>query len=119
MRKHFGIALILLLAATASGAAESGGALTGTYELGGTTLVDPPPGEDARSHYRVFLTGAAAKDLYDAMRVAAEDDACLGDGSQVKHSGGIACTRLAESDSYECSFAVGVDGRSVEGATAC
>jgi hypothetical protein len=119
MRNHFAIVLFVSVAATAAGAAEPAGTLTGTYALGGTTLVDPPPGEDPRSHYRVFLTGAAAKDLYDALRAAAEDDECLGDGSQVKRNGGISCTHLAEDDSYECSFAVGVDGGSVAPASSC
>ena len=95
------------------------GELSGTYAIGGKTLVDPPPGEDPGSQYRMFLTGPAAKDLYDALRAKAEDDECLGDGSQVKRSGGISCTKLADGQGYECSFAVGVDGRSVEPATSC
>jgi hypothetical protein len=117
--RRFGIVLCLAVSAATADAAEPAGALTGTYALGGATLVDPPPGEDPRSHYRVFLTGAAAKDLYDALRAAAEDDECLGDGSRVKRSGGISCTHLAADDSYECSFAVGVDGGSVAPATSC
>lgn len=116
MRRAFLVAIAL---AAAGGVHADEHPLTGTYELGGATLVDPPPGEDPRSRFRVFLTGAAAKDLYDALHAAAEDDECLGDGSLAKRSGGIACTRLAEDGSYECSFAVGVDGRAVESATSC
>lgn len=113
--------LSLALAGTAFAAdpVQPEGELSGTYVIGGRTLVDPPPGEDPRSQYRVFLTGAAAKDLYDALRVKAEDDECLGDGSQSRRSGGISCTKLADDGGYECSFAIGVDGRSVAPATSC
>jgi hypothetical protein len=113
-------ALLIAMLFTPAGAVHADEhPLTGTYELGGATLVDPPPGEDPRSRFRVFLTGAAAKDLYDALRATAEDDECLGDGSKSKRSGGIVCTKLAEDGSYECAFAVGVDGQTVEGATSC
>jgi hypothetical protein len=118
MNKLTMLALLLALV-VAGGAPAAEHELSGTYELGGKTLVDPPPGEDPRSRYRVFLTGAAAKDLYDAMRAAEEDDECLGDGSKSKRSGGISCTRLAEDGGYECSFAVGTDGQSVEPASSC
>lgn len=109
--------LVALLVAGAAHADEK--PLTGSYEIGGATLVDPPPGEDPGSRFRVFLTGAAAKDLYDALHATAEDDECLGDGSKAKTSGGIVCRKLAEDGSYECAFAVGVDGRTVDGATSC
>ncbi|HET7844960.1 MAG TPA: hypothetical protein VFL14_12470 [Xanthomonadales bacterium] len=117
----YSLSLLLACAASAFAAdpVQSEGELSGTYAIGGKTLVDPPPGEDPGSRYRVFLTGAAAKDLYDALRVKAEDDECLGDGSQSKRSGGISCTKLADDEGYECSFAVGVDGQSVEPATSC
>lgn len=111
--------LIAVLAAGAATASADEKPLTGTYEIGGATLVDPPPGEDPSSRFRVFLTGAAAKDLYDALHATAEDDECLGDGSKSKRSGGIVCRKLAEDGSYECAFAVGVDGRTVDGATSC
>lgn len=114
------IAILAALLVIATGAAHADERpLTGSYELGGATLVDPPPGEDPRSRFRVFLTGAAAKDLYDALKAQAEDDECLGDGSKSKRSGGIVCTKLAEGGGYECAFAVGVDGQSVESATSC
>jgi hypothetical protein len=111
--------LLSLLAVLPVSVAADEQALSGTWEIGGKTLVDPPPGEDQRSHFRVRLTGDAAKALYDTMKVDAVEDECLGDGTTIKFDGGIACSAHPGAEGHECSFAIDVTGRRVESAYSC
>jgi hypothetical protein len=113
------IALIASTFAFATLALAAGGSLNGSYELGGKTLIDPPDGEPQDTHLRLFLEGGAARDLYAALKVQEVEDECLADGSMTKSQGGIACTRHADGHTFECSFAVNLKSRAVEGASAC
>jgi hypothetical protein len=100
-------------------ALAASGSLNGSYELGGKTPIDPPDGEPQDTHLRLFLEGGAARDLYAALDVKAIEDECLADGSMTKSLGGIACTMHADGHTFECSFAVNIKSRTVEGASAC
>ena len=53
-------------------------ALTGKFTLGGKTLVDVLPEETRNTHMRIYLTGNAAKSLYEAMDVEPKPERCEG-----------------------------------------
>lgn len=52
--------------------------VTGTYAITEKNLLDPGDGEPRDSHLRLQLTGAAASDLYRAMKSTAVRDECTG-----------------------------------------
>jgi hypothetical protein len=93
--------------------------LTGTYAISGKTAIDPPPDEPKDTHLQVFLTGAAARDLYQALKVKAVPDECVGPNASSKFSGAIACTMQAGGKEYECSFAVDLKAQKLEAIYAC
>jgi hypothetical protein len=120
MMKRLCISTLMVFACLSPALAlAASGSLNGSYELGGKTLIDPPDGEPQDTHLRLFLEGGAARDLFAALDVKAVEDECLADGSMTKSLGGIACTMHADGHTYECSFAVNIKSRTVEGASAC
>ena len=94
-------------------------ALTGSYALSGATLVDAPPEEARDTHLRLHLTGAAARDLFAAMKADAEYDACLDDGAHSKRLGGTVCTRDAGGETFECSLSIELSTQTVVPGAAC
>ena len=117
---HSRALVVAVLALAVGGVAfASDHSLSGEYQIGGKTLIDPPATEAKDTHFRVFLTGPAAQDLYQAMKVRAVEDECLRDGSVTKFLGGTACTKLAKGGAYECSLSINVKAQRVESAYAC
>ena len=92
--------------------------LTGTYALSPASLIDPAPGEQKDTHLRLHLTGAAATDVYRALRSKPKRDECLDDGSLSKTQGEIMCTRHVKGD-HECWFGIELKTRKVVGASVC
>jgi hypothetical protein len=114
-------AAFVLLAALAIPAASQDNTkkLTGSYAIAGRDAVDPPPGQPKDTHLQLFLTGGAARDLYNALKVKAVADECLGDGARSKFQGAIACTMQAGGKQYECSLAIDLRQQKLESAYAC
>ena len=107
-----------LLAAPAS-SQDPYQALSGTYAVSGKTAIDPPPDEPKDTHLQVFLTGSAARDLYQALKVRPVPDECVGHNARSKFSGGIACTMQEGGKDYECSFAIDLKAQKLEAIYAC
>ena len=118
MKQFFILALAVLVCALANAAPATTHSLSGSYEIGGKTLIDPPENEAQDTHFRVYLTGKPAKDLYLAMHVRPVKDECLMDGSITKAIGGTACTKLSNG-AFECSFSVNIKSQRVESASVC
>jgi len=93
--------------------------LTGQWALAGATPVDPPAGERRDSHLRVFLTGEAARAIYDRLPGLPAADPCGEDGDQVKVAGGMQCARLSRAAGYECRFAIDLEHQAIVGGWAC
>jgi len=94
-------------------------ALTGSYQIAGATLIDPPPDEPANSHLYVELTGAAARDLYAALPAAPKADACAGPGARMKTAGDIQCTQYAGGQRHRCWFGVDLRKQTVTRGVVC
>src|SRR5438093_11624035 len=91
LRASLCAAFAVLTVASQVHAQQSPQRLSGTYAIGGRTLVDPPGGEARNSHLHIVLEGSAARDLYRAMNARAVRDACLDDGSLTKSAGAMQC----------------------------
>ncbi len=117
--KHFRIFTTAVLASgLAAVAFAATHTLSGEYYIGGKTMVDPSENEKKDTHFRIFLNGASARDLYLAMKVRPVKDECLLDGSTTKFIGGTACTKHVNGK-FECSFSVNIKAQRVESAYAC
>lgn len=75
--------------------------LSGDYQLGPATLIDPPPGEPQDALLRLHLTGRSAADLYRALPGKPRRDECLDDGSLAKTQGEVFCLRSPRGE-HEC-----------------
>ena len=111
----------LLLAALAFPASsqDATNSLTGSYAIAGKEAIDPPPGQPQDTHLQLFLTGAAARDLYQAMKAKATPDECTGHNARSKFQGGIACTMHEGGKEYECSLAIDIEGQTLAPIYAC
>ena len=94
-------------------------ALTGTYAIAGKEAIDPPPDQPGDTHLQLFLSGSAAKDLYDALKVKPVADECIGGNAKSKFQGAIACTMHEGGKEYECSFAVDLKNQKLDSVYAC
>jgi hypothetical protein len=110
--------IFFLLAITPLVDAQDYNALSGEYSIAGKTLIDPPDDEAHDSHMRFALTGAAARDLYRAMKVVARADICE-PKKLIKVIGGMQCTSAAGGKTFECDFAIDIANQRIEGAVAC
>lgn len=120
MKPHLRWLLLLAALSTSRVAAQTDESiLTGSYAVSGATLVDPPPEEPRDTHLRLHLTGAAARDLFAALKTEAEYDACLDDGSHRKRLGGTVCTRDPAGRTFECSLSIELSTQTVLPGAAC
>lgn len=113
----------LLFAAFAAGSvfAASGtvSRLQGSLKIRGASLVDAPAGEPTDTHASFAIEGPAAKALYGAIKGAAVEDECLGDGSLRKQAGSLSCIRSADGAKYECDFAIDLRTQKIEPGSVC
>jgi len=93
--------------------------LAGQWDLAGATAVDPPPGERRDTHLRIFLTGEAARAVFDRLPGAPLPDPCGEAGGLVKAAGGMQCTRLPGPAGYECRFSIDLEHQQIGGGWAC
>lgn len=82
------LAILLLLAALPVTAWQYN-SLSGQYRIAGQTVIDPPPSQTMGTHLHLTLSSAAARDLYNAMKVAPKPDECADNGALVKTLGEI------------------------------
>ena len=118
---HVTVAAGLLLAAVAIPASSQDAekTLSGTYEFAGKDSIDPPPDQPGDTHLQLYLSGSAAKDLYNALKVQATPDECIGGKARTKFQGAIACTMHEGGKDYECSFAVDLKNQTLDSIYAC
>ena len=92
--------------------------LTGEFDVTGRTPIDPPPGERRDTHFRVHLTGDAARVLFEQMETEADPRTCgESAGGSEKRIGSMLC--LTEGEGFECFFAIDIQRQIVEGGWAC
>ena len=93
--------------------------LTGQFDITGRTAVDPPPEEGRDTHFRVYLTETAAKDLYERMNVPTSTERCgNAEGRTVKTIGDMTCIKTIDSR-YECWFAIDIANQEINGGWSC
>ena len=117
LRKVF--VILMLGFASISISASSNNQLTGSFWIGGKTIIDPPNNEPIDTHLRVYLTGASAKRLFQAMKVKPVRDVCLDDGSLSKFIGGTQCTLHQGGKQFSCSFAINIESQRIELSSVC
>ncbi len=110
---------VLILLAALPVAAWQYKSLSGQYRIAGQTVIDPPPSEAQDTHLHLALSGAAARDLYNAMKVAPEPDECAGDGALIKTIGEMQCLRSEDGKEFQCSFAIDIANQTITGASVC
>ena len=114
------IAVALLLFATALPlAAWEDRLLTGSYNIAGQTIVDPPSTEAQNTHMYFTLSGASARDLYNNMKVQPKPDVCRGGGALTKSIGQMRCTRSAAGKEFQCWFAIDIASQRIAGGVVC
>lgn len=106
-RVHIAVPAAAMICVIVAGAAHAFDTLPliGTYAIGSATLVDPPPGEK-KDRLFLYLDGATAKQVYDAMEAPARASACDPD-LRTKAAGNLECSRSKAGD-YSCSVGVSV-----------
>jgi len=109
----------LALVSSISISASSEQKIVGTYMLSGKTIIDAPDNEPKNTHFRIYLSGASAKSMYQAMKVRAVKNECLTDGSLSKSIGGTECIKSASGKVFNCSFAINIQTQRVEQASVC
>lgn len=115
---NFSKALLVLLAATSYAVvAADWKPLAGTYAVTAENYLAPAPEEPENSHFRIQLTGGAAKDLYRAIPGNPLVDECT--GSQAKSSGELRCLYFKDGEKYECAFSIDLIERKIEYGVAC
>ena len=115
----FGASVLLAVVAIPASSQDAPKKLTGTYAIAGKEAIDPPPDQPKDTHLQLFLSGSAAKDLYNALKVKATVDECTGPNARSKFQGGIACTMLDGGKEYECSLAIDIKNQKLDAIYAC
>jgi hypothetical protein len=99
--------------------------LTGKFYLSGKNPLDPPSGEIKDSHFNLYLTGASAKTLFEAMKteavliskICAEAEA--NDKTMAKGVGSMLCTEKPNKEAYECWFSIDIKNQLVDSTWVC
>ena len=104
MRRSLAVAGLLL--AVVAPASSQDRPLSGTYAIGGESLSDAPPNEAKDTHLRLYLSGAAARDLYKVLKAKPMADECTGPNAHTKLDRGISCTMQAGGKEFECSLGI-------------
>jgi len=94
------------------------GKLTGTYSIGAASLTDPAPGDGKDVLLRLYLTGNAAKDLFNAISSKPKRDECFDDGTMTKTSGELMCAKHPKG-SHECWIGIDLKKKSLASGFVC
>lgn len=92
-------------------------AVKGTYAVTPKNYIDPSDEEQKDSHFRLQLSGDAARDLNQAMKVSEASDACT--GATAKNVGEIQCLYYKNEKKYTCNFSIDVMQQKIEYGVAC
>lgn len=107
----------VLLALSASGDAAEWKPLSGSYAVTTENYLDPAESESRNSHFRVQLSGQAAKDLFMAMKVTESKDECT--GAMAKKVEAMQCIHYASPERYVCAFSLNVMAQKIEYGVSC
>ena len=116
--KCVGLLLVLLFASSVA-MGQQYKSLAGSYRIGGQTVYDPPEGEPQDTHFYVELTGAAAKDLFNKMNVAAIPNVCADDGTKTKAIGEMRCSQSANGKEHRCWFGIDIKNQRLTNGVVC
>ncbi|MFD2262103.1 hypothetical protein ACFSM5_04335 [Lacibacterium aquatile] len=105
-------ALLLALPALAEEAPKP---LTGTYEMGSKTILDPPPSEKIDT-VRFHITGKTAADMWKAMPAKPKFDECI--GMDMKTANNLVCQENRPGD-YMCFVGINLRTGAAVGAVVC
>jgi hypothetical protein len=117
MKAPLSLLAFALAALAASSHAAEWQPLQGSYAVTAGNYLDPAAAEPKDSHFRIQLSGQAAKDLFDAMKVPAAKDACT--GAMARRVEAMQCLRYASPERYECAFALNVMAQKIEYGVSC
>lgn len=103
---RFGLALGAISALATTSAAIEPRKLEGEYWIGSKTILDAPGGEKKDRAY-LWLTGKAARDIYEPMPAKPARGPC-DEGAWIKQAGALQCWK---SDAHGCDVQRGRDAR--------
>jgi hypothetical protein len=112
-------AALLLLTTSLTSAGWEDKLLTGSYNIAGKTIIDPPDTEARGTHMYFALSGASAQDLYNSMKARAIPDTCRGGGDIAKSIGGMRCVRSANGREFQCWFAIDIARQRITEGVVC
>ena len=94
--------------------------LTGKFNIKGKTVIYAPADEPKDTHFSIYLTGNAAKTLYEAMKVKPAKERCEPqEGVISKYIKEMKCTFTIKENKHECYFAINVKKQIIEGGWMC
>jgi len=111
--------LLLLLALSAASLAADSQNLTGSFSIGGATLIDPPADEPRNSHIYFEITGKAAERIYQMIKSEPMLDLCLDDGAMTKFADKVQCQAHPDKGEYACFFSLDVNANTIGEGVAC
>lgn len=109
--------LVVLAGSVLAAQAAEWKPVTGTYAITEKSLLDPAAEEPRDTHFRLQLTGAAAGDLYQAMKTAAIRDECT--GASLKQVGDLRCRYYVNDKRYECDFSIDIARQKIDYGVPC
>ena len=81
--------------------------------------MDPPPNEPKKTHAYITIKGAAALQMYRAMKAPERKAECLEDGWRSKSAGPLQCSISANKKDANCSFSVDLVGGRLANGNVC
>ena len=113
------LGMLVLLVASSVALAWQYKPLSGSYRIGGQTVYDPPENEAKNTHFYFELTGTAAKDLFEHMKVAPVADVCADSGEKTKRIGEMRCTQAANGKQHRCWFGLDIRNQRITNGVVC
>ena len=117
--KSLSMRLLLLLFTTAAvdTIAADWKAVRGIYAVTPVNYLDPSDTEPKDSHFRLQLSGEAARELYRAMKVRESRDECT--GATARRVGEMQCLHYSNERRSACHFSIDIMRQKIEYGIAC
>lgn len=93
--------------------------LAGSYSIGGKTFYDSPDNEPNDTHIYFEVSGSAAKDLFESMKVHPIRGVCADDGSFTKRIKEMQCTQSADRQEHRCWFGIDLKKQRIKNGVVC